>query len=91
MILKSSIPNGNYENQTLGLRSSLEVALFFPEIVQHSEAINLETLKPVSAGFFHRSDDGSIIVEAEGSVSLSLEPRPSDAEVIADTLKILGL
>jgi hypothetical protein len=84
----------------------LEVAVILPEALQHSMALqDAHRRLAVSAGFFHiarlpstlRQGEGSfgrgvVIVEAQPSASLHLNPRPElDAEIITFTLKLMGL
>jgi hypothetical protein len=78
----------------------LEVAIVLPEALQHSMALqDAHRRLAVSAGFFHiaRQGDGSfgrgvVIIEAQPSASLHLNPRPElDAEIITFTLKLMGL
>lgn len=68
----------------------LELAIIIPEAITHSQAVNLADVKPVSAGFYYL--DAARHVQTHGhSTSLQLQPRPQDAEIIHNTLLLLGL
>lgn len=65
-------------------------AILLYEGITHSEAINQSEVKPLSAGFCVITDS-SVKVEAGESVSLNLGPKPGDAQIIEDTLALMGL
>lgn len=66
----------------------IETAILFPPVVQHSQALNKRLLEPLAAGFWKIGTDGR--VKAWGkSVSLGVESRDGDAELIEFTLGML--
>lgn len=76
-------------------RLGMELAIIFHEIVTHCSAVNRDDLAKdhatvLSAGMAHVNDEGRIETSGQ-STSLGLKPRPQDAEIIEDTLLLLGL
>ncbi|MDE2105028.1 MAG: hypothetical protein KGL39_47760 [Patescibacteria group bacterium] len=63
--------------------------VLFPENIQHRQAVDRLTVKPVSAGFC-AVKRGVVTVFGE-SASLDLPSRPQDAAIIRDTLKLTEL
>ena len=59
----------------------IEGPIMFPDFIQHSDAVNPKTKKPVSAGFFDRDASGQVVTHGE-SISLGLKPRKQDATLI---------
>lgn len=60
-----------------------EIAILFPELMEHSY---FRYLKPISAGFFSFNFDKKKVYVFGESVSLKLQTRPSDAELILSVL-----
>lgn len=57
--------------------------------VNHNHAVNLQELKPISAGFA-QVRDGKVTVEG-ASVSLGLKSRPQDRAIVEISLAMMGL
>lgn len=68
----------------------IKLAILLHEAITHSQAVNLSQVKPLSAGFVQISED-AVKVESQGSTSLNIGPRPGDAQIIEDTLALMGL
>jgi hypothetical protein len=64
----------------------LEVPILLPSVYQHREVVETLLGTPVSAGMVRMGDDGSIIAGG-GSLSLGIESRPGDAELIQTHLR----
>jgi hypothetical protein len=69
---------------------NMAIAIPIPEHVNHCDAVNPQTCQPLSAGFYWLDQAGHVHTEGE-SVSLNLKPHPDDAEIIQDTLYLMGL
>lgn len=68
----------------------MRLAILLHEAITHSQALNRMEAKPISAGFCQITDAG-VTVETEGSVSLNLCPKPGDAQIIEETLMLMGM
>jgi hypothetical protein len=71
-------------------RMGLELAIIVPEPVNHSDAINLNLCRPISAGFYWINEDNTVRTDGR-STSLQLCSRPEDADIIQSTLHLIGL
>lgn len=70
-------------------RLGIPSAILLADHVNHSDAVNLAAVKPVSSGFCSLRN-GCVYVE-RGSNSLNLHSRPEDADIIRLTLHLTGL
>jgi hypothetical protein len=68
----------------------VELAILFPDQVQHVDAVNVVQCKPIAAGFVKQEVDGAAVCTG-GSISLGLKSRSKeDAEAVALSLKLMG-
>jgi hypothetical protein len=67
----------------------LSVAITFPNIVQHSQAVNRNQVTILSAGQFEVV--GGELKAFGGSLSLGISSRPGDAGIIKESLFLAGL
>ena len=69
----------------------MDSALLLPPNVTHAQAIDRRALKPISAGYCDLVGDEVKVDLLRGSDSLNVTSRPEDAEIIRDTMIIMGL
>lgn len=70
-------------------KDGMELAILFPDQVQHAEAVDCLKVKPVAAGFLRDGDVDEGVCYG-GSVSLGLASRGAvDAEVIQFSMGLM--
>lgn len=69
-------------------KDGMELAILFPDQVQHAEAVDRTAVNVVGAGFLRETTDGAVVCYGE-SVSLGIKAKAGDLEAVVLTLRLM--